>query len=440
MRLRLSHVVERARASLFLQPLLATLGAIVVAVATLWADRSLADDPDLPLGLISTVESARAVLTTVAGATLTVAGIAFSVSLLVIQQATSQYSPRVVHGLFRDDFNKWVMGIVVGTFAYCLIVLRSVRAGVGSGDDVIPHVSVLVALVLGLVSVLAIVAFIDHSAHWMDVSHILGDVARRTCTTIETHWGPVAGAVSSEGTVGSGAAVDVPERSPGLPIRFDESGWVQQIDLEQLLAVAPVDGVVHLHTAPGRHAVRGAPICTVAPAVGDLDVDELERQVRTAVAVGSERTMQQDVSFGIRQMVDVALVALSPGVNDPTTAQDALFHTTDVLGDLLRRDPPPLVHHADGRHLVLGEAPDHEELVGLAYDEIRRAAAPLPTVCVYLLESISLLAESLRSTGLDDRVPPLRRQADLVLAGAESAELLPADLELVRVAHRKRFG
>lgn len=433
MRLRLSYWAEQARASLFLQPVLATLFAVGLATLTLWVDRSLAEEPDLPLGLTSTVDSSRAVLTTVAGATLTVAGIAFSVSLLVIQQVASQHSPRVVHGLFRDRFNKRVMAIVVGTFAYCLVVLRSARSvGEASDVDVIPHVSVIVAVVLGLLSVLAIVAFIDHSAHRMDVSEILEDVGRRSRDGISREW-PLAEGEQVE--VG-----EVPDRGPGLAVRFQASGWVQQIDLDALHDLAPVGGIVRLETFAGRYAVRGAPICTIAPLMGDVDAETLERRVHAAVAVGDGRTMQQDVSFGLRQMVDVALRALSPGINDPTTAQDAMFHATDVLGELLRRDPPPAVREKDGRHLVIAEAPTHADLVGLVYDEIRQVSATQPTVSVYLLESISLLVDSVRSLGLEDRIPALRAQADLVLAGAEAADLLPEDFEQVRRAHDRRFG
>ena len=143
----------------------------------------------LPLGLTSTVESARAVLSTVAGATITVAGIAFSVSLLTIQLASSQYSPRVVSGLFRDPFNKRVIGLVVGTFAYCLVVLRSVRSALEQqGQSVVPNVSVAVGVLLGVASILAIVAFINHNAHTMDISEILDGVTVDAIEAVDRHW------------------------------------------------------------------------------------------------------------------------------------------------------------------------------------------------------------------------------------------------------------
>ena len=144
--------MERIRASLFLIPVVGVLLSIVVAAFTIWIDSRLdLQGGDVPLGVTSTVNSARAVLTTVAGATISFAAIAFSISLLIIQQASSQFSPRVVHTLFRDPFNKRVMGLVMGTFTYCLVVLRSVRASTEvGGDAIIPNLSVAMAVVLGI--------------------------------------------------------------------------------------------------------------------------------------------------------------------------------------------------------------------------------------------------------------------------------------------------
>jgi len=134
MRLRLNSLMERVRASLFFVPVMGVVISIVGAAFTIWIDSRLdLRGSDVPLGVTSTVASARAVLTTVAGATISFAAIAFSISLLIIQQASSQFSPRVVHTLFRDPFNKRVMGLVMGTFTYCLVVLRSVRASAEAG-------------------------------------------------------------------------------------------------------------------------------------------------------------------------------------------------------------------------------------------------------------------------------------------------------------------
>ena len=407
---------------------------IVGAAATIWIDSALDPlDGSLPLGVTSTVASARAVLTTVAGATITFAAIAFSVSLLVIQQASSQFSPRVVHTLFRDPFNKRVMALVLGTFTYCLVVLRSVRSlGESGGDAVIPNLSLAVAVVLGVATIISIAAFLSHSGHSMDVSQILDRIESEA-----------TGHARSEWTVAeSDTPPPEPTAAPDHPahvVRFDRSGWVQQIDTDALIACLPEETTAWVHTYPGRYAIRGAPLCTLSAAPEHIEATE--RAILETVSTGNTRTMQQDISFGLREMADVGLKALSTGINDPTTAQDSIFHSAAVLAELLRRDPPPRELRGDGdRRVVLVEQPDRDDLVRLAFGELRRAAAAQPTVCIYLLEALHLLREALDATGLPSRTEVLVEQARLVVAGCEAADLLPADLDDVRGAYDRRFA
>ncbi len=172
--------------SLFFVPMTFVLSAAVLGEVMLLVDGRV---EDLPQRFTATVDSARSVLSVVAGATLAFAAIAFSVSLLLISLASSQYSPRVVHGLFRDPFNKRVMGVVIGTFTYCLVVLRAVRGPLeDSGQAVVPSLSILAAVVLGVISILSIVSFISHSAHSMDVSRILQRVTSEALAAVREQW------------------------------------------------------------------------------------------------------------------------------------------------------------------------------------------------------------------------------------------------------------
>jgi uncharacterized membrane protein len=426
-----SALRERLATSLFFVPVLFVLGSMVLGQLAVTLDGTLdIDAADVPLGVASTVASARAVLSTVAGATITVAGIALSISILTLQIASSQYSPRVVSGLFRDPFNKRVIGIVVGTFAYCLVVLRAVRSGVDSQDAVIPNVSVTLGLLLGIVAILAIVAFINHNAHTMDISEILAIVSHE--------------AVRSDDGIPPGELEPAPNPCPsevppgrGEAVRFERDGWVQIVDAAAMLAAVPEGSTVRLDTAVGRYAFRNSPLCTIWPAPPDRD--EVHDRIHAAVKVGRTRTLRQDPSYGLRQLADVAIKALSPGINDPTTAQDAIFHLTSVLHELLERPSPAKDLRDGGRRLVLPQMPGHEEWVALAYDEIRLAAAPHPAVCVYLLESIDLLLQSL------DRDDPavellLRHRARLVVEELERSDPSPEDLRRVRDVYTRHFG
>ncbi len=424
---------DRLRSSLFFVPMLCVIGGILLGEAMLLVD-------DLVTGidprLTATVDSARTVLTTVASATLTFAGIAFSVSLLLISLASSQFSPRVVHGMFRDPFNKRVMGLVIGTFTYCLVVLRAVRSSLENGPGaIVPSVSILLAVVLGIASILSIVAFINHAAHSMDVSQILRRVTDEVLSQASSAW-PEPETDSPAGDERD-EAPDPPEGA--VVVRFAEYGWVQNVDYEQLLAALPARSGVRLETFAGQYAIRNTPLCTVFPPSEDA-ADRADR-IRAAVMVGETRTLQQDVAYGVRQLADVALKAMSPGVNDPTTAHDAISHLGTVLSDLLRRQPPARRLVGDeGQVLWVPYATTHEQLVGLGFDEVRIASASQPTVLIYLLDVLHQIERSLTDLQRASAVRALRRQADLIRAMIENVDVPDADRDRVRVAYDDRYG
>ncbi len=429
----MQEVAERYRASLFAVPMTMVVAGIVMAQIGITVDGHLDVKPgDFPLGVTSTVQSARAVLSTIAGATITVAGIAFSVAILTIQLASSQFSPRVVGGLFRDQFNKRVIGIVAGTFAYCLVVLRSVRAPLEQqGSPVIPNISVTVGLVLGIVAILAIIAFINHSAHAISISEILDSVTGETLAAVDQSRAVFAGLEPSVL-----ALPDVLPDGPGFTVRFEKSGWIQFLDPTGLLKVTPVGSTVRLETAVGRYAVAGAPACTIWPVPDDEEM--VARGALHAISTGASRTIRQDEAFGIRQIVDVALKALSPGINDATTARDAIWHLATVLHRALSTAPPDADLSDGHRRLVRTHVADHHELIALAYREVRAAAASMTTVCMTLVESIADLITSLEAPPRAV-VADLVEQARLVVVAARTAGPDPVDLAWLEQEYLHRF-
>ncbi len=429
MRVRVAVAVDGLRSSLFFLPTVAMALALALAWASVWIDSRLDDAAEIPLVLTSTVDSARAILSTVAAATISFAGIAFSIALLVIQLASSQYSPRVVHTVFRDPFNRRVVALVVGTFTYCIVVLRSVRGPLEQGGDaVIPNLSVAIAVLLGIGSILGIVAFINHSAHSMDVSEILQQATAETISQVHTAWQPT----NDDPRPPTPAAVML--EPAGHLVRFAGGGWVQRVDVRSIEQLVPPGGFIDLHCSPGRYAVVGAALCSVSGTVEDPG--QLEASIHRAVVIGPSRTMQHDPMYGLRQIVDVGVRALSPGVNDPTTAQDAIFHLAAVVTEMLRHDPPAPVRSCPGGGQLRMPTPTHDDVVALAFDELRRAAAPHPTVSIYLLEAIELIRRTLVLDGLGARADALEVQADLVVRGSDAAEgLLAEDRALVRGVH-----
>lgn len=408
---RVQAWIEAIRGSLFYTPVVYLAVAVALSLATLSIDQRIGSTTEdiarLPSSLRATVESARALLGTVATATITFAGVAFSIALLMFQLSASQFSPRVLHGFFRERISKRVMGIAVGTFAYALMVLRTVRSPVESdGDAVIPTVSVLLALLLGIVSVLAILGFINHIAHSMQVGEIIRRIADDTSSCIEA-----LARLSSSAQPAQDPPL--PDREPWV-VTAAHAGWIQQVDPSALLHAVDRGCVMRLEAAIGGFVVAGGPLCSVWPA--PEEPDRVERRVRAAVTVGRNRTMQQDIGYGIRQIVDIALRALSTGVNDPTTAQECLEHLGQVVRDVTLRPLPPKVLR-DERECVLLRPHEttHEDLVTLAFDQIRRAAVDHPAVGMTMINVLGTIARDVRATDHPERVELLEHQAASLL-------------------------
>ena len=225
----------------------------------------------------------------------------------------------------------------------------------------------------------------------------------------------------------------------GEIIPFIDHGWVQHVDVDSLLDEIPEGTTVELLTAPGRYAVPGSPAARSWPADESGHDAAASSAVQRSVRTGAARTLLADPSYGVRQLADVALRALSPGVNDPTTARDALAHLATVLHALLAAPVPAEVTQRDGRTVVLVPAPSPGDLVALGFDEVRIAAVGQPDVLVDLLEVLDQLGRSLTEDAEPARAA-LRHQAGLVLACAELGEVPEPDRERVRAAYRAQLG
>jgi uncharacterized membrane protein len=223
-------------------------------------------------------------------------------------------------------------------------------------------------------------------------------------------------------------------------VRFDDDGWVQHIDRRGLLALTEPGSTIRLETETGRYAIRGTALCTIWPAVDGDRLEEVTTGARRRVGVGSTRTISDDPRFGIRQLVDVALRALSPGINDPTTAQDAIFHLGTVLVALLTSPPAPAAYRDDlDRHLLAPHVLTDDDMAELALAELRGAAANLPGVAVYLLQMVGLVMDAATANGGGDRVEAFRRQARLIVDTITASDVLEADRRRVHDTYDALF-
>ena len=423
---RLRAASEAVRNSLFFVPALCVILSLALAAGMLALDRHV-EPAAVPSLLRFTVDSARELLATMAGAIITVAAIVFALTGLSVQLASSQFSPRVVRGFLRDRTEQVAIGFMVGTFTYTLVVLRSVRSVEGAGD-VVPALSTALALALTVVAVVVIVAFVSRTAHRLQSSELIRGVYEETLDAVARQL-----PLRERGESRSEAPGVDRRPEPGRKVRARSTGWIAQVSTETLLDLLPPGGAARVDVAVGQFVHPGRRLCTIWGAPDGQR--NYERRVNRAFAVGASRTMQQDVGFGIRQLVDIALRGLSPGVNDPKTAHECVVHLGAIIYEILRRDlPPSEISGEGGRRVVLAAQLSYGDYVEQAFDEIRQSAVSLPSFATALVQALADLADDLAEEGVvdDERVQPLARQAELVIAGLEQASPLPEDLRAVR--------
>jgi uncharacterized membrane protein len=412
--------------SLWFTPTVIALLYAMLALVLLRADAVLGlDTQGRDAWAVGGADGARGVLFAIAGTTLSVLSVVFSVTIVVLQIASAQFTPRVMRNLTGDRGTQVVLGVFLGTFTYALIVLRAVRSPGedGGGAGFVPVTAVTVAIVLALVSIAFMIYTINHVARSVQVAVIIKRVTHDTLDLLDE---PLTGEIDERDDP------ELTERArpgePGETIASHEDGYLEAIDAEALLAAAEMRGLmVRTEALVGSFLLSGAPLATVWPQ-GVVDVDLAER-LRTAFVIGPERTRQQDVELGIRQLADIAVRALSPAVNDPTTAMLCI----DRLGQLLvragSREETDVVVGPGGGCVVL-QGPSFARLTDVAFTQIRHYGAGDSLVATHLMTTLGAVAARVSVTQHD----PLREQAAALLAEVRQALRVEDDVSRVEAA------
>lgn len=408
---------ESLRASLWFLPSISVLAALVGGVLL---TRAGAGGQPLPLGI--TVAGARSLVEVVAGSTLTVLTLMYSLTIVALQIASTQFSPRLLRTFLRDLGNQIVLAVFLATFTFCLTVLPALGSGV-------PPVALLVVAGLAVASLAALVYFINHIAQSIRIDTIMRGVERDTLAAIDR--------VYPEVVVGAEWVEALPDPPAGaVPVVAARSGFIRLFQPGPLLALAERhDVVILVERMVGDHVVAGVPLAWAWARAGTTDpavAEALSGPVNASALVGFDRALQQDVAFGLRQLVDVAVKSASEAVCDPATAADAIAHVGVVLARLAGRR----IHHLllrDQHNLVRVGIPrrDFPAYLDLGISQIRR----------YALESTDvnrLLLDMLRSVGrlcqTEERRAAVAQHIDLLVEDAEHDVHLAADVAAVREA------
>ncbi len=411
---RLRTVWWHLSAGLWFLPTVTVLGSMLLAFGLVEAQTSF----DLELGdrwprlFGAGHDGSRAMLTAIASSMITVAGVVFSVTIVALSLAASQYSPRVLRTFTSDRPTQLVLGVFVGIFAYCLVVLRTIRGG--DEGAFVPSLAVLGGLALSLVGIGFLVFFIHHMAASLHASSIVSRVVCVTLTSIDALFPETLGSPVDE------ADEDrlVADLAPWMPVAARRTGYVISVSESGLLGFARERGrVLRMAAAVGEFVIQGQPIAHLSGADAVTEADE--KALDWHYGFDQQRTVEQDAAFGLQQIVDIGSKALSPGINDASTAILCIDRLTQLLVYLTQRSIESPLRRDEGHLRVIARGKTFASFVDLAYCTLRLDAAQKPLVIRHLLQSIDRVAASTLSP---TRRSVLAAQASAIGAQARRAE------------------
>jgi uncharacterized membrane protein len=425
---RVRQVIDDVRHRLSFVPILYVGAAVVLVHVVLWID-SLLLDRSPPLWVTTTVESARAVFSAMAGGLITSITLLLSMTFVAMQLASTQFSPRTLRDWLGNRTLQNAVGLVLGTTVFCLLALRSTR---DLGDDataIVPHMTVLVAVGLGVLSLVAVVRAVDHLSHSVQVEAVAERVSNETIGVIRElatqPEGQAPDVVPASGAHRGQDALGVPDGATA--VEASRAGWVQQVDQEAIFEALPEGSTAYVVASIGGYVTESSPLAWVESPTGATDGEETANDhprsrneeissIARAFAIGESRTMQQDIEFGIVQLTDIAVRALSPGVNDPTTAAEMIVHLGNVMTALWEQPAPSTTHRRDGR-TVVRHRPHHGEYLRRAFEPIALHGATDAHVLRVLLHTL----EELRSEVVRRRLSGPLGPIDAAIADVREA-------------------
>lgn len=419
MKARLKKIIERLAETFWLLPAAMTAGGVVLALFLLAIDRTAA----IPEWLLDSSwiyngggTGARTLLGAVASSTIGVASTVFSITIAALSLAAGQMGPRLLRNFTKDRGNQFSLGVFLGTFSYALMVLRSVRTE--EEGIFVPHISLTVSILLAFVCVATLVFFVGHMASRINVDTVIGLVSQDVRLAFER--------------------ISQKEKDPDPPplsfwkdatvIVDDRHGYVQQLDDTGLAKWAAEKGTaIRLLVRPGDFVFPGAPIALMTPVV-----EGAEEAIRDATALSALRVSSADIEFAVRQLVEVAVRALSPGINDPHTAISVVDKFGTALCDLAPCHLPTGVLIHETKPVLVIPVVDYDGLVDAMFHMIRQNGSQSTAVLVRMLDVLSAVASCEHDPS---RRAALQRHADLILGDAKRNISTPEDIQDIARRH-----
>jgi uncharacterized membrane protein len=409
------------RTSYWFIPSLMALAAVLLGAAMVWLDVRLGTSWIKGVSWYQQIQAdgAREVLSTIAGSMITVAGVVFSITIVALSYASSQYGPRVLTNFMSDRGNTVTLGTFIATFLYGLTVLRTIRAGEDGGF--VPQLAVMIGMGLALCSIGVLIYFIHHVPQTIHVNNVVARIGQLLVEEADKRFPDLIGDPAS----GTGDLPALPSLGPDTGgVAATATGYIQGIDEAALLACArEADVLVRLRYRPGDFIMAGRILADVAPA--DALDDELGNALRDCFTTGNGRTPENDIMFLASELVEIAARALSPGVNDPITAVTCLDWIGAGGTEFARRKlPKPVRVDDDGVARVIALPVDFARFVEMSLGQLRPYASADMIASLHFLRVIGeVAAECRRHEQIDVLREETARFSDMVERKLEGADL-----------------
>ncbi len=382
------EIFESINSSLWFIPMLFVSATFLLTYGSIYLDSNTSGNFTFHSWLFFSAgaESARAVLSTIAGSMITIAGVVFSITIVVMSLASSQYGPRLLDGFMKDKTNQTVLGMFISTFLYSILILKTISS---NNDIFIPHYSVNISILLSIFSVLFFIYFIHHTCKSIQASHIIDQVC--------LNFSKVIGSLEDKTkTTNRQQSIKVENNLNYFYLKSHKTGYVQYIDYQLLADIAIENGLVfELDLKPGAFCPDLTKIGKAFYQEAPKDERKISDLVFNCLHIGTIRTFRQDLEYGFLQLVEIALRALSPGVNDPFTAILCIDKVSSNLLSLFTKELPTGIKTNNANQIVLRyKTFDVEGIIETAFRQIRQASDNSLAVRLRIIETCNLMIDN----------------------------------------------
>jgi len=446
MKARLINIWDSFRSSFWFVPTFMSFMAIGLAVGTGQIDQLLDSTYHSIDWLSTTALAARSTLSSIAAATITLAGVVFSITIVTLSIASSQYGSRLVRNVMTDSIADLVIGQYIGTSLYCLLVLRTIRGSDSTSTHFVPQVGTAVGLLLGLICMGMLIWFIHHVAMAIQAPNLIEAVAQDLNNTIDRLFPHHVGKQTDENIDEDSTPEELFSslNDTHITIPAATEGYIEGIDGDSLISLAmQINGVIELNCKPGNFITRQQSLARIwLYNLDEQDVDFTDRaeaiitSINRVIIIGSTRTPRQNISYAALELVEIAVRALSPGINDPFTAMSCIDRLGGALGILAERPIQSLIRRDSESipRVIVTTADGFPEVLHDSFNLVRQHGAQSVAVSLRILESLTGIATHLKRR---EDIDAVRRQAESLKVVFDKHIIVEIDREDFEARYQK---